>query len=71
MIRDKIEYIIMLVKLFAKHFGLSYLQAFRYISLHGGIEYVEKHYDILHTLPFDDQVEGLAAFCHKKGGMLV
>ena len=71
MIRDKIEYIIMLVKLFAQHFGLSYLQAFRYISLLGGIESVEKHYDILHTLSFDDQVEGLAAFCHKKGGMLV
>ena len=28
MIADKIEYIIMLIKLFARHFGLSYMQAF-------------------------------------------
>ena len=71
MISDKIEYIIMLIKLFAKHFGLSYMQAFRYISLHDGIEYAEKHYNILHTLSFEDQVAGLAAFCHKKGGLLI
>ena len=53
MVADKIEYIIMLIKLFAKHFGLSYMQAFRYVSLHDGIEYAEKHYNILHTLPSD------------------
>lgn len=71
MIADKIEYIIMLIKLFAKHFGLTYMQAFRYVSLHDGIEYAEKYYNILHTLSFEDQVEGLAAFCHKKGGLLI
>ena len=71
MIADKIEYIIMLIKLFARHFGLSYMQAFRYVSLHGGIEYAERHYNILHTLSFEEQVEGLAAFCRKKGGLLI
>lgn len=71
MISEKIEYILMLVKLFARRFGLSYLQAYRYISLHGGIEYAEQHYNILHTLSFEDQVEGLAAFCHQKGGALL
>ncbi|WP_455074519.1 DUF3791 domain-containing protein [Prevotella sp.] len=34
----------MLIKLFARHFGLSYMQAFRYVSLHDGIEYAERHY---------------------------
>ena len=70
MIADKIEYIIMLIKLFARHFGLSYMQAFRYVSLHDGIEYAERHYNILHTLSFEEQVEGLAAFCRTKGGLL-
>ncbi len=70
MIADKIEYIIMLIKLFVRHFGLSYMQAFRYVSLHDGIEYAERHYNILHTLSFEEQVEGLAAFCRKKGGLL-
>lgn len=71
MISDKIEYIIMLIKLFAKHFGLSYREAYRYISIHEGIEYAETHYNVLHTLSFEDQVEGLAAYCHQKGGSLI
>lgn len=67
----KIEYIIMLVQLFAKHFGLTFLQAYRYISRYEGIEYSEEHYNILHTLPFCDQIEGLAHHCHQKGGTLL
>ena len=55
----KIEYIIMLIKLFARHFGLSYQQAYRYVSQHGGIEYAERHYSVLHTLPFQDRWKGL------------
>ena len=67
----KIEYIIMLVKLFANHFCLSYLQAYDYVSRYGGVEYAEQHYNILHTLSFADQVNGLAAYCKKNGGYLV
>lgn len=65
MIADKIEYIIMLIKLFARRFGLSYMQAFRYVCRHDGIEFAERHYNILHTLTFEDQVEALAAYCHR------
>ena len=71
MVSDKIEYIIMLVKLFARHYGLTFLQAYHYVSRYGGIEYAERHYNVLHTLTFDDQVEGLATYCHRKGGELL
>lgn len=71
MVSSKIEYIIMLIKLFARHFGLSFQQAYRYVSIHQGIEYAEQHYNVLHTLSFEDQVEGLATYCHKKGGTLI
>lgn len=71
MVSAKIEYIIMLIKLFARHFGLSFQQAYRYVSIHQGIEYAEQHYNVLHTLSFEDQVEGLATYCHKKGGVLI
>ncbi len=71
MVSAKIEYIIMLIKLFARHFGLSFQQAYRYVSIHQGIEYAEQHYNVLHTLTFEDQVEGLATYCHKKGGTLI
>ena len=69
--KDKIEYIIMLVKLFAMHYKLSYEQAYRYISMHKGIEFAEENYGIMHTLPFEDQVEGLVQYCHRNGGALV
>ena len=42
MVSDKIEYIIMLVKLFARHYGLTFLQAYHYVSQYGGIEYAER-----------------------------
>lgn len=71
MVSAKIEYIIMLIKLFARHFGLSFQQAYRYVSIHQGIEYAEQHYNVLHTLSFEDQVEGLATYCHKKRGALI
>lgn len=71
MVSAKIEYIIMLIKLFARHFGLSFQQAYCYVSIHQGIEYAEQHYNVLHTLSFEDQVEGLATYCHKKGGALI
>ena len=71
MVSAKIEYIIMLIKLFARHFGLSFQQAYRYVSIHQGLEYAEQHYNVLHTLSFEDQVEGLATYCHKKGGTLI
>ena len=71
MVSAKIEYIIMLIKLFARHFGLSFQQAYRYVSIHQCIEYAEQHYNVLHTLSFEDQVEGLATYCHKKGGTLI
>ena len=71
MVSAKIEYIIMLIKLFARDFGLSFQQAYRYVSIHQGIEYAEQHYNVLHTLSFEDQVEGLATYCHKKGGTLI
>lgn len=71
MVSAKIEYIIMLIKLFARHFGLSFQQAYRYVSIHQGIEYAEQHYNVLPTLSFEDQVEGLATYCHKKGGALI
>ena len=71
MVSSKIEYIIMLVQLFARHYGMSFTEAYRYISRYGGIEYTEQHYNILHTLSFDDQVDGLAHFCYQKGGNLL
>ena len=69
-IRDIIEYIIALVNEFAKRFGLSEKQAYRYIRVHTGVEFIEQNYGIIHTLDFNEAVDSLALYCRKAGGKL-
>ncbi len=67
---DKIEYTIMLVKLFAAHYHLTPVQAYRYISRFDGVSFIERNYNVMHTLSFQDMVQGLSDYCHRKGGQL-
>ena len=68
--RDIIEYIIALVNEFSKRYGLTEKQAYRYIRINKGIAFIEEHYDIMHTLSFEDAVDGVALYCRKSGGIL-
>ena len=67
---DIIEYIISIINEFADAFKLTEHQAFLYLKNHGAIEFIEKHYNILHTLDFKESVENLASYCRKNGGVL-
>lgn len=69
-IRDIIEYIIALVNEFAKRFGLTEKQAYRYIRLYNGIAFIEQNYGIIHTLDFNEAVDSVTLFCRMKGGQL-
>ena len=69
-IRDIIEYIIALVNEFAKRFGLSEKQAYRYIRAHKGVAFIEQNYGIIHTLDFNEAVDSVALYCRKAGGKL-
>ena len=69
-IRDIIEYIIALVNEFAKRFGLTEKQAYRYIRIYQGVAFVEQNYGIIHTLDFDEAVDSVALYCRRKGGQL-
>lgn len=68
--RDIIEYTIALVNEFAKKFGLSDKQAYRYIRIHKGVAFIEQNYGIIHTLDFNEAVESIALYCRKAGGKL-
>ncbi|MBQ7773897.1 MAG: DUF3791 domain-containing protein [Bacteroidales bacterium] len=68
--KDIVEYIVTLINEFAKRFGLSDAQAYRYISRFKGIELVEEHYEIMHTLDFSETVSSLAIYCKRQGGEL-
>lgn len=67
---NKIEYLIMVVKLFAAHYHLTPVQAYRYISRYDGVSFVERNYGIMHTLSFQDMVQGVSDYCRKHGGQL-
>lgn len=69
--RDMVEYTVALVNEFAQTFNLSDSQAYRYISRFNGIEMIERHYDIMHTLDFQETVNSLAIFCNRQGGALL
>lgn len=69
-VRDKIEYIIAFINEFGQHFGLTDLQAYRYLKMYGAISNIDKHYGALHTQDFRGNVEDVAAYCRSMGGQL-
>lgn len=69
-VRDIIEYIVAVVSEFAFRFNLTDKQAYRYISFHKGISFLEENYGVIHTLDFDEAVDSVAMFCRRSGGEL-
>ncbi len=67
---DKIEYLILLVSEFASHYNVSEVQAYRYLSQYGALALCEKHYNIMHTLSVEDNMQTLQSYCQRKGGTL-
>lgn len=69
--RNLIEYVIACVSEFGERFSFSLSDAYAYLYKFEGIEFLKTHYDIEHTLSFDEAVEDLIAVCRKHGGNLV
>lgn len=69
-ILDKIEYLVLLVAGFATRSNVSEAEAYRYLSRYGALAMCDKHYGIMHTLSFDENIQTLQAYCQKKGGTL-
>ena len=69
-LEDKLAYIIAVVNEFAAAFKLNPQQAYRYLDRFKGIDFVDRFYNVEHTLSFDDVVEDLAVYCRKNGGAL-
>lgn len=70
-INDKLEWTIIFVLEFGKLFGLTVKQAFNYLNRYKGIDFVDQHYDYVHTQSFSSMVDDIAEYCHRKGGALV
>ena len=69
-IQNKAEYIVIFISEFARHFGLSALQAYRYLNRYKAIDFLDEHYNIAHTQSFEDMVQNMAGYCQRHGGEL-
>ena len=69
--RDKTEYIIAFINEFGQRFGLTDLQAYRYLKTYDAIAKIDKHYGALHTQDFRGNVEDVATYCRRMGGQLI
>lgn len=67
---DIIEYIIMLINDFADFVGLNEHQAYLYLKNHDAIQFIERHYGVMHTLDSNECVDSLINYCRRSGGEL-
>lgn len=66
----RLNYLMVFVKLFANKFGLSERQAFNYLDAHRGFDFVDKHYEAIHTLDFEYAIADVQEVCRANGGAL-
>lgn len=69
-LRSRIAYTTACVSEFAKRKKMGTQAAYIYIADHGGIQFLKEHYDIEHTLSFDEAIDDLEAICAQNGGNL-
>ena len=67
---NKIHWVVACVSEFARRFNISVKAAFQYLYLHGGIAFLDEHYEAEHLLSFDDTVDDLVLICKARGGVL-
>ena len=70
-IQDKAEYIVIFISEFARRYGLSAVQAYRYLNRYKAIDFQDEQYNVAHTQNFEDMVQYMASFCQRHGGTLV
>lgn len=70
--KDKVlAYMVAVVSEFAVMHKLTPQDSFRYLDRYQGFDFLERHYEVEHTLSFEDVVEDLTTYCHRMGGGLV
>ena len=67
---NMVNWAVVCVNEFARNRKLSPRTAFRYLKNHGGIEFIDNHYEAEHLLSLDDAVEDLGIVCQNNGGNL-
>ena len=66
----RLNYLLVFVKLFADKFDLSEKQAFNYLDAHKEFDFVDRHYEAIHTLDFEYAIADIQEVCRANGGAL-
>lgn len=69
--QNQLKFIVALVAEFSRTYQLKQKQAFNYLHRFKGLDFLERHYGIMHTQSFEDVIESLMIVCHRNGGQLV
>ncbi len=68
---NKIDYIVVCINDFADSHHIHYTESFNYLYQFGALDFIEKYYDVEHTLPFHEVLEDMSDICRQHGGTLV
>ena len=68
--KNKLDFTIALIAEFAATYKLKQKQAFNYLNRFKGMQFLHKHYDVLHTQSFEDVIEYHSMVCRNNGGEL-
>jgi len=66
--KKKIAYIIACVNEFARGTGLRVQEAYIYLLIHQGIDFLMEHYEAEHLLSFDEVLDDLKMIARQSGG---
>lgn len=69
--QNKLTYFVYVIGEFARKYGLSDKQAFRYLDRYDGLKILDELYPAEHTLPIEETLNDLAIVCKRNGGGLV
>lgn len=68
--KNKLNFTVALIAEFAATYKLKQKQAFNYLNRFKGLQFLHKHYVVLHTQSFEDVIDDQAIVCRNNGGQL-
>lgn len=68
--RDRIEYLVVFIGEFAQHHHMNIRQKYLYLRQYMALDFLEKQYDVAHTMGFPYMVDAMTEYCKRNGGYL-
>ncbi len=67
-IKNRITYVVMIIREFAETYNLTVRQAYNYLRRHMALDFIYKCYEAEHTLSIKDAVTDLTIVSQRHGG---